>query len=651
MKYRIPDTGIRRNILLRTNLLICAVITLGFIITTWIGYQTNQKIFNQDMENVTVLTSDGIYHEIDVIFTKPISVSLTMGNDQLLKDFLKTEQSGSDYNSFLNTIRDYLNAYREANQYDSVFLVSASTRHYYNFDGFDRILEEGDPENTWFFDFMEETAEYAVVIDNDQVEGADDEVTVFINCRIEDEAGKTMGVVGVGLRVDSLQQLLKKYEAEYGVQTWLVDQKGNIEIAADHTHFEGEADLFNVCSFPELKGQLLRADSDNQTFWYSSHEGSGYVRGRHIQNLDWYLIAAKDTTQLNQMLTGRVHRNIAVFILVIVIVLYTITKVIRRYNARIIELTINAEQDHRTVYQEAAEQLYEHIYEIDVTHNRAANEDTMLYFESLGASPRIPYNKALHIIAQKQIKEEYRKGYIDTLSPENLIKGYEAGTENLRYDFMVIEDGIHGVWKRIIAHLFFWDEDKSLRMLVYRENIDSQMKRERYLYDQMKKDSLTGLLNKAAAQEGIRDILIKQPDTVFAFFMLDIDDFKGINDSLGHAAGDEILIKFAQTLKRQFRENDIVGRIGGDEFVAFVPVADAVTARNKAGMLIDALHQPLEAEGGIQSVSTSVGVSLFSQDAKAFEGLYKKADFALYKAKKRGKDIYVLYEDTLGYED
>lgn len=205
MKHRSPDTGIRKDVLLQTNLLVCAVITLGFIITTWIGYQTNQKIFDKDMENVTILTSDGICHEIDMIFTEPISVSLTMGNDQLLKVFLETEQSVAGNDSFLIMMQDYLNAYREANQYDSVFLASSETRRYYNFDGFDRILEEGDPENVWFFNFMKGTQKYAIVIDNDQVEGADNEVTVFINCRIEDEAGQTIGVVGVGLRVDSLQ--------------------------------------------------------------------------------------------------------------------------------------------------------------------------------------------------------------------------------------------------------------------------------------------------------------------------------------------------------------------------------------------------------------------------------------------------------------
>lgn len=645
MKHRSPDTGNRKDVLLQTNLLVCAVITLGFIITTWIGYQTNQKIFDKDMENVTILTSDGICHEIDMILTEPISVSLTMGNDQLLKAFLATEQSVADNDSFLNMMQDYLNAYREANQYDSVFLASADTGCYYNFDGFDRILEEGDPENVWFFNFMKGTKKYAIVIDNDQVEGADNEVTVFINCRIEDEAGQTIGVVGVGLRVDSLQQLLKKYETQYGVRACLVDYKGNIEIASNCTLFEGKANIFDQCSFPELKELLLQTENDNQTYTYSSAESSGYVRGKYIQNLDWHLIVETDTTQLSQMLTSRARRNVVVFLLVIVIVLYTITRVIRRYNAQIIELTVIAEQNHRTVYQEAAIQLYENIYEIDVTHNRAANEDTLLYFESLGAPPEIPYDEALHIIAQKQIKEEYRQGYINTFSPENVVKKYEAGVENLRYDFMITDDGVHYAWKRIIAHLFFRDEDKSLRMLIYREDIDSQMRREIYLYDQMKRDSLTGLLNKAATQEGIRELLAKQPDTVFAFFMLDIDNFKGINDSLGHAAGDAVLIEFAISLKSQFRENDIVGRIGGDEFVAFVPVTDINVARHKAETLIDAMHQPIEVEDHIQNISTSVGIALFPLDAKAFEELYKKADFALYTAKKREKDNCVLYQD------
>lgn len=135
----------------RTNLLVCFVILLGFIITTSVGYQANQKIFRKDMESVTTLTSDGIYHEIDTIFTKPINISLTMGNDSLLKEFLEMEPVRQNEDGFIDTLRAYLNAYREKYGYDSVFLASYATKRYYNFNGFDRTLEEGDPENTWFY--------------------------------------------------------------------------------------------------------------------------------------------------------------------------------------------------------------------------------------------------------------------------------------------------------------------------------------------------------------------------------------------------------------------------------------------------------------------------------------------------------------------
>lgn len=646
MKKTIPDTGIRKDILLRTNLLVCAVIMLGFIITTWIGYRTNQNIFKRDIENVTGLSSDGIYHEIDTIFTKPINISLTMGNDLLLKSFLETEPLFTDDKIFRDTMREYLNTYREMYQYDSVFLVSADTGRYYNFDGYDRTLEEGDPENIWFYEFLEQSVNYEIVIDNDQAGFADNEVTIFINCRITDSAGRTIGVVGVGFRADMLQHLLKQYEKEYGVRTFLIDQRGKIAVAADHTRFEGESDFFEQSSFPELRDTLLQVGEEKQGFWYdNSSKENGYVSSQYVGNLGWYLIVDHDTTQLMQILSNRIYKNLTIFIFVVVVILFTITNVIRKYNARIIELTVLAEKEHRTVYKEAAEQLYEKIYEVDITHDRPADEAAVQYFVSLGVPPNLPYSEMLQIIAKKQIKEEYRKGYIDTFSPENIKTAYKDGVENLRYDFITMKEGGDYSWKRIIAHLFFWEEDQSLRMLIYRENIDSQMKRELYLHEQMKRDSLTGILNKSAAQEGIRDIIAARADTRFAFFMLDIDCFKEINDSLGHAAGDAVLIEFAKMLKNQFRGNDIVGRVGGDEFAAFIPMADVDTIRRKAGLLIDAIHHPLQVEGHIQKISTSIGVALFPQDARSFEELYKKADYALYEAKKRGRDNYVLYQD------
>lgn len=646
MENRLPDTGIRKNVLLRTNLLVCFVILLGFIITTSVGYQANQKIFRKDMESVTTLTSDGIYHEIDTIFTKPINISLTMGNDSLLKEFLEMEPVRQNEDGFIDTMRAYLNAYREKYGYDSVFLASYATKRYYNFNGFDRTLEEGDPENTWFYGFLEQPEEYTIVIDNDQVKGAENEVTVFVNCRISDSNGKTIGLVGVGFRVNTMQELLKNYADNFGVRACLVDSQGEVQITAERTRFEGNSNFFDQCLFPQLKDTILQSREEPQDVWFSSSKGSGFVISRYVPNMKWHLIVEHDTTELDMQLAARLRRDAAVLIAVITFVLVTITKVIKRYNARIIELTVSAEQERRTVFQTAAEQLYEDIYEFDITHNRAANEDTARYFESLGAPSNIPYDKALSVIANKQIKEEYRQGYLDTFSPENVIKAYKNGTENLRYDFMISVDGESYYWMRITAHLFFWDEDKSLRMLVYRENIDVQMKRELYLYDQMQKDPLTGLLNKTAIQNGIHDMLLKYPEKGFAFFIMDIDDFKGVNDQLGHASGDAVLMDFSRILRAEFREEDLVGRIGGDEFVAFASIADKNAVLYKAETLVKALHRPVVVDNGVWNLSVSIGIARSPFDAGEFDLLYKKADTALYEAKREGKNVFVLYKDS-----
>lgn len=630
----------KKNVLFRTNLAVCIVIVIGFIITSAISYKSNQGIFEKDIESVSRLTSEGIYHQIDSIFTKPINISMTMANDSLLKEFLEGEELHLEEQGFIGTMRGYLNAYRDKYEYDSVFLASVKTKNYYYYNGLDRILEEGDPENDWFYDFLERDTDFGIQIDNDQVEGAGNEVTVFINCRITETDGTVMGVVGVGFRVDSLQSLLKSYENDFGVNAYLVDEEGNIEISGNHTRYEGDTDLFSKCDFTELKDTILNSQGETRNRWYHSGNKSGYVVSSFIDNLNWFLIIDHDTTALNQKLTKQLLRVVLIVVFTIILVLITITSVIRRYNRKIIELTVKAEKVHQAVFKQATEQLYENIYEIDITHNQAASEATAQYFVSLGAPPDIPYDKALRIIAQKQVKEEYREGYIGTFDPLLVLEAFEKGIENLQYDFMITVDGKHYYWMRITAQIFRWQEDNSVRMLVYRQNIDEQKKQEQYMLEQMQKDSLTGLYNKAAAQEHVRLTLEQASEPMFAFFILDIDYFKDVNDNLGHAAGDQVLIEFSQTLKGQFRKEDIVGRIGGDEFVAFMPVHEAEMAEDRAEKLVTALQRHIG--GGAIHITASIGVALAESRETNFESLYKAADYALYKAKKQGRNRYVM---------
>ena len=631
---------VKKNILVRTNFLVCLVIILGFAITSVISYQSNLGIFRKDVENVSSLTSEGIYYQIESLFTRPVNVSLTMANDSLLKEFLSQEKQRADDEDFIQMMRTYLNAYREKYSYDSVFLVSAGTSRYYHFNGLDRTLGPDNPENVWYYQFLEADEEYSLNIDND--EAADNEITAFINCAIKDSDGSMMGVVGVGFLVDGLQSLLSGYEEDFGVRACLVDESGMLQVSTDRTGYE-KVNLFDVCAFPELKGQILQSGEEAQTFWHESDLGKGYVVAQYVPNLKWHLVVEKDTSLLDRQLNMQLIRGILVILVVIGCVLITITSVLRSYNSRIVQLTVAREQEHRNVFQEVTEQLYENIYELDVTHNRAASEATEHYFESLGVPKNTPFNQALEIIAHKQIKEEYRRGYIAAFTPENVLKAYAEGKSSLQYDFKITNDGQNYYWMRITARLFRWEEDDSIRMLVYRQNIDEEKSRERYLFDQMQKDSLTGLLNKAATQERIGAALAASPEGTFAFFILDIDDFKQVNDQAGHAMGDAVLIAFASTVKSCFRKSDVAGRIGGDEFVAFCSMPGREQALEKARELSGALNREVSACGKTRRISASIGVALAPEDGADFETLYRNADAALYETKKNGKSGFSLY--------
>ena len=365
---------------------------------------------------------------------------------------------------------------------------------------------------------------------------------------------------------------------------------------------------------------------------------------QHIPYLDWFLVVDHDTSELDAQTARQFALAAAVIVGVVALVLVATTSIFRRYNELIVKQTAAAEQEHKTVFQEAAEQLYDNIYEIDVTHDRAASEDTEQYFQSLGAPPNTPFSKALAVIAEKQVKEEFRRQYLDTFAPAAVLEAYARGEDGLTCEFMMSDDGGAYSWMRINAHLFTWSDDGSVRMLVYRQNIDEEKRREHAMIEQMQRDSLTGLYNKAAAQERIRSLLAAAPEDAFAFLILDVDDFKSVNDRFGHSAGDTVLAEFGRAVSAQFRRGDVVGRIGGDEFAAFLPVPDVAAAQKKAAELVEALHMDVETDAGTCHLSASVGVALSPACGRDFETLYRRADRALYRAKALGKDCFVLDE-------
>ena len=195
----------KSNSLFKTNIVIGFVLIIGFMLTAFFGYQANYQSSLNTIEHVSTLTSEGIYYQLTSMFTRPVNISLTMAHDSFLKDHLEKEQEQFTEQSYIETLREYLNVYKEKYSFDSVFLVSTESGRYYSYRGLDRVITKESRENEWYYDLLYSRDEYALNVDNDEVEGASNEITVFVNCKITDEHNKTIGIVGVGIRLQHLK--------------------------------------------------------------------------------------------------------------------------------------------------------------------------------------------------------------------------------------------------------------------------------------------------------------------------------------------------------------------------------------------------------------------------------------------------------------
>lgn len=166
-------------------------------------------------------------------------------------------------------------------------------------------------------------------------------------------------------------------------------------------------------------------------------------------------------------------------------------------------------------------------------------------------------------------------------------------------------------------------------------------------------DPMTGLLNKASSQDEIGTAVRTIPGTLM---MIDLDSFKHVNDLYGHDMGDKILIRFAEIIKSAIRAQDIAGRMGGDEFIAFCKhVKDEAVIAEKSRFinreLLKSAHEYMGEDMNIP-LGASIGAVMVPNEGTDFLTLYKKADKALYKVKQNGKHGYSLYsEHAAGSED
>jgi diguanylate cyclase (GGDEF)-like protein/PAS domain S-box-containing protein len=193
------------------------------------------------------------------------------------------------------------------------------------------------------------------------------------------------------------------------------------------------------------------------------------------------------------------------------------------------------------------------------------------------------------------------------------------------------------------------DDSNVAGVVVTARDVTERRKLEAELEHQAFHDSLTGLANRALFTDRVAHALDRgvRRQNLFAVLFIDLDDFKTVNDSLGHAAGDELLVVVARRLEGCLRPEDTCARLGGDEFAIIIesisgPDAAVVVSRR----ILSAIAKPLSVLGSEVVVGASVGIALGSGDQSTSE-VMRSADLAMYRAKNDGKSRYAIYEPSM----
>lgn len=263
-----------------------------------------------------------------------------------------------------------------------------------------------------------------------------------------------------------------------------------------------------------------------------------------------------------------------------------------------------------------------------------------IYMDALKES----YTKAIDRLSQ-DIIPSHRELFLNCFSKEHMLDEFAIGKTHDVQEFLMDFQG-ENIWIRILYQLLRDPYTSCINIWLSCRDVTQDKTSMLHLIQQAQIDTVTGIYNRATLIERIQEKCnVPFQNVKRALIMLDIDDFGKVNDVLGHAYGDRVLKDVAQTLTLVIDAEDMVARIGGDEFAIYVnDCSDFVSAKERLRIVISALYRELQY--GVK-ISVSAGMALFPQHGNNFQMLYEKADIALYHSKITGKNKFSIYDPDM----
>jgi len=294
----------------------------GFSATTLISYFVGVSAVREAaLTSELPLTSDNIYSEIQKDLILPVFISSMMATDTFLRDWVLGGEA--DPGPLIKYLADIQKRYSAV----TTFFVSDATRRYYHPTGIVQQVSAEDPADIWYFRVQEMASPYEINVDYDQAN--DNELTIFINYRVVDYQGRYIGVTGIGLKVDTVRQVIGGYRHRYGQNVYFLNESGSITLYGE----DGIGDRLQISS---LRERII--SKEHGSFTYEVGDETYLLNTRYIPELDWFLVVEQRESEGTAGFRRALFINMAICILVSTGVMVLFVQVVHAYQSRLVTM-------------------------------------------------------------------------------------------------------------------------------------------------------------------------------------------------------------------------------------------------------------------------------------------------------------------------
>ncbi len=350
------------------------------------------------------------------------------------------------------------------------------------------------------------------------------------------------------------------------------------------------------------------------------------------------LVPVIQSSPLNQILLS------TAFLSAIYIALSMMIKMVNLYEYKEKNEALEKIITKDSVYKSALVERMDIVLRINCTENRITHFLRKGEEQSVEKLPI--YDKYIRDFINAVVHDEDKDDLLNLATKDNFIRSYYKGLKEIVSEYRAKSNSGNYIWYQSHVSLM-QNENGDIIATSTITDIETEKAKELHLKEKADRDTLTNALNRSAAKKQITKHILENRHG--ALFVIDLDNFKAINDNFGHAYGDEVLKGVYEELSKIFREKDLVARFGGDEFIVFLKdSSDMKIIKEKAQNICDSVKsEHLTKNNEKIEVTVSVGVALYPFNAQDYTQLFKAADEAMYISKNSGKNRYNIYSDKL----